>query len=164
MTDHNTVNGIKAVLQLAAAYPDILIIPGTEVTTLQGDIVLLGCEELPPKPWSVESVLDFSKETGCVSIAAHPFREFGLGEYAIDCGVDAIEVLNGGSSNSANKEAQKLAWSARLPGVGGSDSHRPEELFSVYTEVQAELDLDEILKAIRLGFVVPCQSQKSIRF
>jgi predicted metal-dependent phosphoesterase TrpH len=164
VTDHNTINGIKAIQRLAAPYPDILIIPGVEITTFQGDIVILGCEELPPKPWTVESVVDFSRQTGSVSIAAHPFREFGLGEYVIDCGVDAIEVLNGGSPKSANKEAQRLAKSVGLPGVGGSDSHRAEELFSVYTEVQSELDLDEILKAVRLGLVVACQSGTSIRF
>lgn len=164
VTDHNTVNGIRTIRQLAIPYPDILIIPGTEITTLQGDIVILGCEELPPKPWSIENVIDFARENACISIAAHPFREFGLGDYAADSGVDAIEVLNGGSSASANKAAQQLAQSMGMPGVGGSDSHRPEDLFSVYTKVNAGLDVDEILKAIKSGLVSAFSGENSIRF
>jgi predicted metal-dependent phosphoesterase TrpH len=164
VTDHNIVRGVKTVQQLAAPYPDVLIIPGVEITTDQGDIVVLGTEELPPKPWSVENVVDFAKDNACISIAAHPFRELGLGEYAIESHVDAIEVLNGGSSSAANRMARDLAKSAGMVGVGGSDSHRPSELFSVYNEVQAALQVDDILDAIRKGLVSPFASETSIHF
>ena len=164
VTDHDTVKGLNAVHQIAKPYPDILIIPGVEITIFQGDIVILGTEELPPKPWTVAGIVDFAKETGCVTIAAHPYREFGLGEYAADSGVDAIEVFNGGSSAEANRQARQLAHEANMPCVAGSDSHKPEELFSVYTDVQATLDVDEILKAIKMGFVSVSVTGKSIRF
>ena len=98
VTDHDSVEGIQTVRDLAKPYPDVLIVPGVEISTPQGDIVILGAEELPPKPWTVDSVVDFAKKNACVSIAAHPFREWGLGEAARTSGVDAIEVLNGGSS------------------------------------------------------------------
>jgi predicted metal-dependent phosphoesterase TrpH len=41
VTDHGTVAGIKPVQRLAVSYPDLLIIPGVEITTWQGDIVVL---------------------------------------------------------------------------------------------------------------------------
>ena len=109
VTDHDSVQGIETVRALAKPYPDILIIPGVEISTPQGDIVILGTEELPPKPWSVESIVEFAKANNFVSIAAHPFREWGLGEAARNSNVDAIEVLNGGSLYSANKQAHDLA-------------------------------------------------------
>jgi hypothetical protein len=164
VTDHDSVQGIKTVRDLAKPYPDVLIVPGVEISTPQGDIVILGTEELPTKPWSVESVVEFAKANSFVSIAAHPFREWGLGEAARTSGVDAIEVLNGGSLYSANKLAHDLAVQLGLPGVAGSDSHKPSELFSVYTEVQAGMNVDEILKAVRKGLVKVSLEKRSIRF
>ena len=164
VTDHDSVQGIKTVRDLAKPYPDVLIVPGVEISTPQGDIVILGTEELPTKPWSVESVVEFAKANSFVSIAAHPFREWGLGEAARTSGVDAIEVLNGGSLYSANKLAHDLAVQLGLPGVAGSDSHKPSELFSVYTEVQADMNVDEILKAVRKGLVKVSLEKRSIRF
>jgi hypothetical protein len=164
VTDHDSIQGIKTVRDLAKPYPDVLIVPGVEISTPQGDIVILGTEELPPKPWSVENVVEFAKANSFVSIAAHPFREWGLGEAARTSGVDAIEVLNGGSLYSANKLAHELAVQLGLPGVAGSDSHKPSELFSVYTEVQAGMNVDEILKAVRKGSVKVSLEKRSIRF
>jgi len=164
ITDHDSIEGIKTVRDLAKPYPDVLILPGVEISTQQGDIVILGTEELPPKPWTVENVVDFAKKNSYISIAAHPFREWGLGEAARTSNVDAIEVLNGGSLFSANKQAHDLAVELGLPGVAGSDSHKPSELFSVYTEVQAGMNVEEILRAIRKGLVKVSLAEKSIRF
>ena len=164
VTDHGTVQGVEVVRKLAAPYPDILIIPGVEITTTKGDIVLLGIEELPPKPWTVAEVVAFAKKTACVSIAAHPFREWGLGEAATTSGLDAVEILNGASSNEANRQARDLAREAGLPGVAGSDSHKPSELFSVYSEVHTSLDIDAILNAIKKGSISTSVCGKSIRF
>jgi len=149
---------------LAKPYPDIVIVPGVEITTTKGDIVILGAEELPPKPWTVENVVDFANKNECVSVAVHPYREWGLGDYVASSGVDAVEVLNGGSSASANKQAYDLARALKLPGVAGSDAHKPIELFSVYTEVQASLNIDEILSAIKKSLVSMSSLGKSIRF
>jgi predicted metal-dependent phosphoesterase TrpH len=164
VTDHDTAQGISATKKLAAAYPDILIIPGVEISTAEGDLLVLGTEETPPKPWTTEGVVDFARENACVSVVAHPYREYGMGDLARNYEVDAIEVLNGVSSPSSNKLAQELASSMGLPGVAGSDAHQPSELFSVYTEVQAGLDVDEILKALKKGLVAAHSTARSIHF
>jgi len=164
VTDHDTVRGCGVIRQLAAAYPDILIIPGVEISTPNGDIVVLGAEEMPPQPWTVESIVDFARERDCVSVVAHPYREYGMGDLAKNYKFDAIEVLNGCSTLSANKLAQDLAKLMGLPGVAGSDAHQPAELCTVYTEVQASLDVDEILKAVKKGLVTVPSIRKSIHF
>ena len=150
--------------QLASAYSDILIIPGVEISTPQGDIILLGTDELPQTPWTVECVVDFAKDQDYIAVAAHPYREYGLGDLAKNSKVDAIEVLNGGSSQSANKLASDLAHTMGVPGVAGSDAHSPAELFAVHNEIQASLNLDEILKAVKKGLVKVSSAEKSIRF
>jgi predicted metal-dependent phosphoesterase TrpH len=164
VTDHDTVEGLTETRKLAAAYPDILIIPGVEISTAEGDLLVLGTEETPPKPWTVETVLDFARDNACVSVVAHPYREYGMGDLARNYKVDAIEILNGVSTPHANKLAQDLAKSMALPGTAGSDAHNPSELFTVYTEIQASLDVDEILKAIKKGLVTTHSTTRSIHF
>ena len=164
VTDHNTVEGHSEIRRLAAAYPDILIIPGVEISTPEGDVLILGAEETPPQPWTTENVVDFARDNDHVSVVAHPYREYGMGDLARNYKVDAIEVLNGESSQSANKLAQDLAKSMGLPGVAGSDAHSPSEPLTVYTEIQAGLDVDEILKAIKKGLVSTHSAARSIHF
>jgi predicted metal-dependent phosphoesterase TrpH len=164
ITDHNTTKGYHKTRKLASAYHDILIIPGIEVTTTEGDIIILGVTGPPPKPWTPENIIDYAKEQNSITIAAHPYRAYGLGDQAKNYDFDAIETLNGISTPQANKTAQKLAKVMNLPGVAGSDAHRTNEMWSVYTEVQASLDIDEILKAIKKGLVKAAHSTKSIHF
>lgn len=164
VTDHDTVRGCSIIRQLAAAYPDILIIPGVEISTPNGDIIILGTEEMPPQPWTLANMVDFARDSGCVSVVAHPYREYGMGDLARNYKFDAVEVINGYSSASDNKLAQGLAKSMGLPGVAGSDAHQPAELCTVYTEIQACLDIDEILKAVKKGLVTVPSPRKSIHF
>jgi hypothetical protein len=153
VTDHDSVRGCEATVKLASAYPDILIIPGAEITTQQGDILVLGTEELPPKPWSPEDVVDYANGIGAVTVVAHPFRQYGMGNLARNYKFDAVEVLNGNSSAAANNEAKALAQSMGLPGTAGSDAHQVSELFSVNAKIDAALTVESVLKAIKRGLV-----------
>jgi predicted metal-dependent phosphoesterase TrpH len=164
VTDHDSARGCRATVELASAYPDILIIPGVEISTEQGDVVVLGTYELPARPWTPEVIVDFARSVGGVSIVAHPFRLYGMGERARDYKIDAIEVLNGGSSKTANNQAKELAKKFGLPGTAGSDAHQASELFSVYNKIEASLDIDSILKAIKKGLVLAQVNQGSIHF
>ena len=164
VTDHNTVRGYFKVRELAATYPDLLIIPGVEVSTVEGDVILLGVAEVPPQPWTVENVIDFAHSRGGLVVAAHPYRAYGLGDSAKKYSIDAVEVLNGGCPRQLNMLAEKLTKAMGLPGVGGSDAYRVDELWTVYTEIQASTNLDDVLRAIKRGLVKASHSEKSIRF
>jgi predicted metal-dependent phosphoesterase TrpH len=164
ITDHNTVRGYYRVQELASADQDILIIPGIEVSAIGGDLIVLGVAELPSKPWTIENVIDFARERDGLVVVAHPYRAYGLGDLAKNYGFDAIEVLNGISAPHVNKMAENLANAMGLPGVAGSDAHRADELWTVYTEVQASSDTDEILKAVKKGLVRVAYARKSIHF
>jgi predicted metal-dependent phosphoesterase TrpH len=160
ITDHNTVQGYHKVRELASACKDILIIPGVEVSAVEGDLIILGIAELPPKPWTVENVIDFAKEREGLIVVPHPYRAYGLGDSARNHDVDAIEVLNGLTSRMYNRMAEKLARTMNLPGVAGSDAHTPDQLWTAYTEVQASQDVDEVLKAIKKGLVRAAYTEK----
>jgi predicted metal-dependent phosphoesterase TrpH len=150
--------------ELAKTYEDILIIPGVEITTPEGDLLVLGVVEMPIAPLNVKDVIDFAGKRDGVVIVAHPFREYGLGSLAKNYEVDAVEVLNGGTPSHLNKLAEILAREMDVPGVAGSDAHNVDELWSVFTEIKASLDVDEVLKAIKKGLVKVSSGSKSIHF
>ena len=164
ITDHNTTKGYHKVRKLASADEDILIIPGIEVSTTEGDIIILGITEPPPRPWTPENIINYTKQQNGITVAAHPYRAYGLGDLAKNYDFDAIEILNGISTPQANKMAQKLAKTMGLPGVAGSDAHRVDEMWAVYTEVQASSNTEEILTAIKKGLVKVGYARKSIHF
>ena len=153
ITDHDTIEGYKHVKKLAEAYEGLLVIPGVEVSTFEGHINVLGVEEMPKYPLSAEELIDFARERQAVVVIPHPYRVCGLGDNAKKLDVDAIETLNYRASKAENKLAERLAKELNLPGVAGTDAHRPNQLFKVYTEVDADPDINSILKAIRNGAV-----------
>jgi predicted metal-dependent phosphoesterase TrpH len=157
ITDHDSIRACKATQTLAAAYPDILIIPGVEITTTAGDMLIIGTEELPPKPWTPQEVADYAKSIDAISIVAHPYRLYGMGDTAKALKIDAIEVLNGNSSTTINQQAKQMAKELDLPGTAGSDAHQTSELFSVYNQIQADLNIDSILHAIKKGKITHIQ-------
>ncbi len=160
ITDHNTIKGYHKVCELASAYEDILIIPGVELSTAEGDLIILGTAELPPRPWTVENAIDFTKEGDGLTVVPHPYRAYGLGDSTRNHDVDAIEILNGLTSHVCNRMAEELAEKMNLPGVAGSDAHTPDQLWTAYTEVQASQDMDEVLKAIKKGLVRVASTEK----
>ncbi len=164
ITDHNTVEGYYKAKKLASSYTDVLVIPGVEIATVDGDLNLLGVAELPPKPWNVEDVVSFARERGGLVIVVHPYRANGMRSLAKRYSVDAIEVLNGRASSRTNKLAENLAKQMNLPGVAGTDAHEIDELWTVRNEIQAPLEVNGILQAIRQGSVRISQARRSIRF
>ena len=153
ITDHDTIEGYRQVKKFVRAYEGLLVIPGIEVSTFEGHINILGVEEMPKYPISVRESVDFAKERHAVIIVPHPYRVCGLGDYARKIDADAIETLNYRATKVENRLAEILAREMNLPGVAGTDAHRPDQLFKVYTEVDAEPNVDSVLRAIRNGAV-----------
>ena len=153
ITDHNSIKGYFKVKKLASPYKDLIIIPGVEISTNEGDILILGIEEEPPRPWTVKNVISFAKDRGGLTIVPHPYRSYGLGDLARHHDFDVVETLNGASTPSLNKQAAQLAESMQIPGVAGSDAHHIEDMWTVYTAIQSSPDVCEILKAIKRGYV-----------
>ena len=153
ITDHDTIVGLEETIKLASSYPDILIIPGVEISTPEGDILVLGTKKLPKKPWTINNVLNFAMLNEAISIVAHPYREYGMGDLAREFKFDAIEVFNGESELSANKRARILSKEMGIPGIAGSDAHDPSEICQVYTQIDSSMDIKEILRAIKEGLV-----------
>ena len=150
ITDHDTSEGYNRVKD----YP---VIPGEEVSTQYGHVVIL-CNFPPTPPREIEQLVDYSKENNCVIFPSHPFDIFraGIGEKVFHYRFDAIEVFNSKAPKSANEKALKVSKDLKLPGLANSDSHVLEALGSAYNELEIrEFNVDEILEEIRKGRVKP---------
>lgn len=154
VTDHNRVDGaLKMAKEL-----DFPIIPGIEISSLNGHIIGLNVQEPIPKCLSVEETVDRIHEKGGLAIACHPkaLLKSSL-KAAATQKFDAVEVIN--ASAFPFKRSVKQAWETasklRLPQVGGSDAHYGPEIGLAYTVIDAGLEVDEIIKAIKGGFCRP---------
>jgi len=103
---------------------------------------------------TLESVVDFAMERAALIVIPHPYRAHsGIGNAAERIQADAIEVINPSASLRENKLAEELAKARNLPGVAGSDAHKPEETWTAYTEIDSQLDVSSVLNAIKNGRV-----------
>lgn len=160
ITDHDTTEGYFKVHRLADAYTDLVIIPGIEVRTERGDIIILGVDEEPEQPNTLRSTLNFAAETHGVVLIPHPYRSPGIGDFALNMRSDAIEVFNPTATPKENMMAQRLAEAGQLPRVAGTDAHSADEMGIAFTEVEAQPNAESILEAIRNVLVKPVYSEK----
>jgi len=147
VTDHNQVEGARKI----AKETDFLIIPGTEVSSLGGHIVGLNVQEAIPKGLCTEETVDRIHDASGVAIACHPFVLFkgSVGKH-VNENFDAVETKNASSFpfKSAARKADLLADRFGLPKVAGTDAHIPQAIGCAYTVIEAELNIEAILKSI----------------
>ncbi|MDH5494940.1 MAG: PHP domain-containing protein [Candidatus Bathyarchaeota archaeon] len=159
IADHNTLEGYFQVHRLASVYEDLVILPGIEISTEKGDIIILGVEEKPEYPVTLNSAIEFAKTKNGVIVIPHPYRSRGIGDLAMDIDAHAIEVLNPTATPKENMLAQKLAKTKGVSSVAGTDAHNVRELWTVSTEVDAQLTVESVLDAIQKGFVKAVDSR-----
>jgi predicted metal-dependent phosphoesterase TrpH len=170
LTDHHHVWDSEAVEGLRQKH-GFLILRGNEITTDQGDILVLGLDEDIRGVIKLEELRERVLRAGAFMIAAHPFRgflTFGIGYLGLTPekarkrpvfrGVDAVEVLNSRVSEKENRFAAQVAEGLGLPLTGGSDAHKSGEVGRYATRfadpIRNEQDLVEALKKGRFSPVV----------
>jgi len=152
LTDHNTIEGnLKA---LAAAPKNFIVIPGVEVSTVDGHLLALNVTKNIPRGLPVEETVAYVIDAGGIPIIPHLFRLLsGIKKsnlQKIRSKVSAIEVFNGCSIPNTNLKAAKVAHAYNLGGTGGSDSHDPLYAGYSYTVVDTtDTRVDAILSEIQ---------------
>ncbi|WP_246998844.1 PHP domain-containing protein [Halosolutus gelatinilyticus] len=133
---------------------DVAILPGIEITTDRGHVLVVGPdppEATKPGALSPAEAVALAHDRDCAAIVAHPFRNSTVRELE-DVPFDAIEV--NGKHPRSRPLVEKLARRRDLPLVGGSDAHYPFEVGRAYTVVDADrLAPSAIVDAIRDGRV-----------
>ena len=151
ITDHNSVTGSLKALEVAPK--DFIVIPGQEISTLDGHIVALGIKKNIERELSVEVTVDKIIDFGGIPIVVHLFRNMsGIKKNnfkKIHKKISAIEVFNSCSVPKSNLKSAKVANQYKIGGTGGSDSHIPEYAGFGYTLVDTnDSSLDSVLSQI----------------
>ena len=155
ITDHDCVDGAKKAL---ATKTSVLVIPGIEVSTKQGHLLVLGVTEVIPSGLDVRDTVAIAKRMGALVILPHPYHMWRHGvarkiRAAMNI-VDAVEAFNSRYIvGSANRKAGRIAERLEKPCVGGSDAHNARFVGYGRTFVEAEPDMQAIFAAIRAGKV-----------
>ena len=153
--DHDSIEGgIECVRRAKEIGSDLIVIPGVEVTSSKGHILVLGVKEPIEPGLSPEETIEKAHEQGAVVIIPHPFKltSHGIG-YVEGLAADAIEVLNSRClTDGPNRKAREAAESFGFPMVGGSDAHEAQMVGRCYAEIDAsEKSVESVLDAMRAG-------------
>ncbi|OPY39156.1 MAG: hypothetical protein A4E35_00390 [Methanoregula sp. PtaU1.Bin051] len=162
ITDHDTVDGAKKALSCATG---VVVIPGIEVSTKQGHLLVLGVTDMIPTGLDVTETIAIARRLGAVLILPHPYHVWRHGVARKRRGgmliVDAVEAFNSRYViGSANRKAARIARRLGKPCVGGSDAHHARFVGYGRTFVDAEPTVPAILQAIREG-KVSCGGRKT---
>jgi predicted metal-dependent phosphoesterase TrpH len=162
ITDHDSVDGAKKALLCETS---VLVIPGIEVTTKQGHLLVLGVTEIIPSGLDVEETVAIARRMGALLILPHPYHVWRHGvarrRKAGMMVVDAVESFNSRYIvGSANRKAARIALKLGKPCVGGSDAHNAKFVGFGRTYIDAEKNVPAILDAIRAGNI-SCGGKKT---
>jgi len=151
ITDHNTVKGSLEALK--EKIDDFVIVPGVEISTLEGHILAIGVKEDIPRDMHVDETVDLILDASGVPVVPHLFRMMsGIKRKNLDLIVNkigAIEVFNSCSLPKTNVKVAKVAKELDLGGTGGSDAHDPEYAGYGYTIIDnSDYSIDSVLSEI----------------
>ena len=167
ITEHGNRKA-EGIEELSREY-NFLVLGGFEATTELGDILVFGVDSCPSNILRAAELRRFVVEAGGVMIAAHPFRNYisrrayrlSRDSLSIEqaCSleifrlVDAIEVVNGWSTEDDVIFTQEVCNRLALKGTGGSDAHLTTQIGSCVTifenTIRTEQDLVAELKGGR---------------
>jgi len=156
--DHDTMDGSSAARKYVADNElDLIVIPGIEVSTSEGHLIVLGVEEGVEKGVSLEETIRIARQREkekdkngtVVIIAPHPFHPFrhSIGNFCTHPGIDAIEIFNSRYfTGVANALARRTAATNNIIAVAGGDAHSAECVGLATVEVEVETEAEQKTK------------------
>ena len=136
ITDHDTFHGSIIALKYVKAY-NITILPGIELSTLEGDILLYCIKPIEHLPRNIDNLVKEAYANKCIIVPAHPFDDSrnSVGELIYNYKWHGVEVVNASSTKSSNDKALRAAKILGVPGYGNSDAHYAEDVGKVYNTI-----------------------------
>jgi predicted metal-dependent phosphoesterase TrpH len=147
ITDHNSVKGGLVGKSAAKRFKKFTVIVGSEVRTIEGEIIALDVKENIPTKLTIEETVEKIHDLGGIAVAPHPFGNYVFRKCAGKKSLltDAIEVYNSTLTGGQNKKALSLATVFKKPVTAGSDSHSYREVGSAGIIVEGD-PIESILK------------------
>jgi predicted metal-dependent phosphoesterase TrpH len=168
ITDHDRID--VALRARDDAPPGLTIIVGSEVRTLDGDLICLFLERpIPPGLPAAEAIGAAREQGGLVGIP-HPFDRFRgslLNDPRLEdlAGrVDWVETWNARLIGRGNDRAAEFARAHGLPGIAVSDAHTTLEVGVAYTVLDGDPSTPAgLLDALATAAIVPGRASYATR-
>jgi predicted metal-dependent phosphoesterase TrpH len=144
--------------QQLAALLDFPVFAGVELTTDMGHVLAFGLDPAPTSLGTGRAAFEHAQACGGLLYLAHPARD-GLLRVTAETieFFESVEAVNGSDSRLQNMAASGLARGFRLPGIGGSDAHAPEEVGRAATRLARPIRSQaDLVAALRQGSYEPC--------
>ena len=172
ITDHDGFWDHDEVFEISKRH-DFLVLPGCEVTTEDGHLLVYGLWKYIFGMHRAGFVKELVDSEGGAIVVAHPYRrtyrkhaDTGPAAYyemleratknQVFGMVDAVEVFNGRGSREENAFSHEMASRFDLPGTGASDAHILEDLGTFATEFQRRVSsLEDLIAELRAGRFSP---------
>jgi len=158
ITDHDTIRAVRIARKLSK---NLIIIPGIEVVTNIGHVLVLNIEN-PPKvdrghKYDYLELFEWAKENNALTILAHPITSIlkivRHWEIISRYRPNAVEVYNSlyPLFPLSVRLSKIIAEKLNLPQTGGSDAHKYNQVGKCYTLINSEKNVEEIVEKIRRG-------------
>ena len=163
ITDHNSFKGSSEALRITRGMDlqekHLIIIPGAEIRTSIGEIIVYCHEPLQNLPRDPYELLDYSLEHQCFTVAPHPydFSRLGIGSNVLKLPVDGVEVFNASATPIANMRImRKISVLQKKTMFANSDAHIPEYIGTAFNIIiLEEFSLESVFKSFKEKRVVP---------
>ncbi len=167
ITDHNTIRGALAALQLD---PQRVIL-GEEIMTQQGELLAAFVqEEIPPGLPAFEAIHRLREQDAFISVS-HPFDRFRSGHWSLSDLqsiahlVDGLETFNARCLRADfNLQSAKFAEQHQLLGTAGSDAHTTWEVGRAIMQLPEFMDRASFAAAMKQVSFQACLSPAWIHF
>ena len=163
LTEHDWFWDKNTLAKLSQEH-DFLILPGVEISTEEGHILVFGVDKYSSGMYRAEYLKRIVDEAAGFMLLTHPYRghlhtgddlQAAVEQYCqepIFQLLDTIEVLNGRSSEREKKFSQELCRKLNLKGVGSSDAHSSANISSCATLFERKVsNVEKLIAELKAG-------------
>lgn len=159
LTEHNAIWSPDELRELSERH-GVLVLPGMEVGTDVGHVLVFGLDRYRPELLAIESLRRIAESEGAVTAIAHPMRPFHGGLHAsheqFPRWFDAIEAINGDHADGEGGTYEQLAERLGLAAIGGSDVHSEQAVGRVVTAFESPVeDIAGLVAQLRVASTRP---------
>ena len=151
ITDRETLKGWKNFKP-----SNFTIIPGVELLTDKGLVLIYGIQKLPEKR-ELDFIIDWAKDWNYLVVPAHFMdkKKESLGESALES-FKIVEAINGNSSAGFCKEAVTLCTSSGVKFMSNSGAKQVRDLGEFYNNVEIDsTEWQDIMSVVEKGEFSP---------
>jgi len=150
ITDHGTVEGSLKAMQLSRR---IKVIPGQEIKTKQGEILVYGLEWDLSEGHNLRKTCQKVKRSEGYIVIPHPLdpTRFSVRKslfQVLDL-IDGIEIHNSRTPAPFNHYARKVSARFGIPGFAGSDAHMLSEIGKAVSDAEGNPPFGKQVRIIK---------------